>query len=215
MSLQSFRPSMDRPVLPTLHLVEEINHRVVNTFAEAIASLSLAARRAGGPSPQAVLAEAASRLHAHAEAHRALFAPRAAGLVDLGDYVGRLFVSLSTATLADKRIRLALETDDVWIDAERGWRVGLILAELVRNAARHGLRDGCGGIRVRILERGGEVTCLVEDDGPPVAAVTPGRGQAVVCALADELTGQVDWTFGPEGCRARLRFPVLPRPGAD
>lgn len=209
MQLQPLRPPMEGP--PTaLHLVEEINHRVVNTFAEAIASLSLAARRPGDASPQAILAEAANRLRAHADAHRALFAPSRDGGVELGSYVGRLLVPLSGAILAGRDIRLVLATEDVWMEAARGWRVGLIVTELVRNAARHGLQGRRGSIEVTLCEHRGEVICVVRDDGAAKPLGTPGRGQEIVRAIARELAGDVEWAFGPRGCQARLRVPIDP-----
>ena len=61
-----------------LHLVEEISHRVVNEYAEAIAILALAASR-GSTTAQSALTQAAERLRAHADSHRALLAPRPRG----------------------------------------------------------------------------------------------------------------------------------------
>jgi two-component sensor histidine kinase len=55
-----------------LHLVEEISHRVVNEYTEAIAILALAASRGHAPADLA-LARAANRLRAHADSHRAFF----------------------------------------------------------------------------------------------------------------------------------------------
>ena len=73
---------------PSLELVEELNHRVVNEYAEAIACLTAAARRSPSPFARKALTDAAHRLMAHADAHRALLPPPVEGMVSLADYVG-------------------------------------------------------------------------------------------------------------------------------
>jgi len=190
-----------------LHLVEEISHRVANEYAEAIAGLSLAAAGSPRSDVQEALRAAAERLRAHAETHRALLPP-VRGEVDLADYVGRLCAAFSKAALADRRIRLAVETDEVWMASGRAWRVGLAVAELVRNAARHGLRGRAGAIVVRIAREDDDVVCSVCDDGAAEAIVEPGRGVGLVQALAGELDGSVEWWFTPRGSLARVRAPI-------
>jgi two-component sensor histidine kinase len=194
------------PGLP-LHLVEEISHRVANEYAEAIAGLSLAASGCAHDEVRQALRAAAERLHAHAESHRALLPPISAH-ANLADYVGRVCNAYARATLAARRVRLEMETDEVWMASDRAWRIGLVVAELVRNAARHGLRDRAGTILVQIAQAGDEVICTVGDNGSASTASQPGRGVAVVRALAVDLGGSVDWRFGRGGSVARLRAPL-------
>jgi two-component sensor histidine kinase len=154
----------------SLYLVEEINHRVLNEYAEAISSLSLAARSASPPTREA-LARAMGRLHAHAETHRALLPPTT-GMINLADYAAQICESFSKSSLADSGAYITLVADSVWIASDRCWRIGLILAELVRNAASHGLGGGDGAIIVRIKTALGFVSCVVGDNGacPSAAA---------------------------------------------
>ena len=193
---------------PALGLVEALNHRVVNEYAEAILCLSTAARRSDDPLAQESLAHAAGRLMAHAEAHRALRPPAKGSQVNLADYVGQLCASLSRAALADSCVRLTLKVEDVWLEAERCWRIGLILAELVRNAARHGLRGGAGSISIRIRARRGVISCLVCDDGRVCGEPRAGRGRDLVQSLAAELGGAVDWRFTPVGTMVGFEAPI-------
>jgi len=189
-----------------LLLVEEINHRVVNEFAEAISSLSLAARSAG-PQGEPSIIKAAARLRSYAEAHRALMPPATAGAVNLGDYVGTLCASLAAAYLADHRVRLSLTADDVWLDADASWRIGLILTELIRNAWRHGLAGRPGTIAVQVSDRPATVCCLVADTGRGNPEAVAGRGRRLIEAIAAELGGVVEWRFSPDGSIARLEAP--------
>lgn len=191
-----------------LHLVEEINHRVVNEYAEAIASLNIVASRSDDDRVGRALALAIDRLHDHAEAHRALMPPRVPADENLADYVGRICSSFSRATLAARGLGLLLRIADVMLPADRCWRIGLVVAELIRNAARHGRFDADGHIAVHIAAQAGDVVCFVEDNGGPVGPVAPGRGQALIRSLVADLGGMVEWSFTAKGCAAIARVPI-------
>jgi len=195
------------PPMQPLHLIDEISHRVVNEYTEAICALGLAASASRNMDVQLALTSAASRLRAQVEAHRALQAPVVDGPMDLADYVGQLCGCLAKAPFAETGVRLTVSSDEIWLDAARCWRVGLIVAELVRNAARHGLSGEPGGIWVEIAEASGRIICQVCDDGRGAPTVRTGRGRRLVQAIAAELGGTVDWTFAPGGCCVRLDFP--------
>ena len=190
-----------------LHLVEEISHRVINEYAEAIAILSLAASR-GEATAAPALRLAADRLHAMAEAHRSLLVPITEEAIDLGDHVGKLCASLSRASLGERGIRLTVTTDEIQLDAARCWRVSLIVSELVRNATRHGLKSRQGSIHVTLNRRGSSVWCVVCDDGCAAFDPPEGRGRRLIRALTTELGGSVEWKFTPCGSVVGLRFPV-------
>ena len=193
-------------VLQPLHLIDEISHRVVNEYAEAICALGQAAKAAHDSQAQRALTSAASRLRAQAEAHRALQSPVVDGPMDLADYIVQLCACLARAPLVDNGVRLRVTADEIWLDADRCWRVGLIVAELVRNAARHGLSGGAGAIWVVVEDAAGHVSCSVCDNGEGSPGACPGRGQRLVQALAAELGGSVAWRFAPNGCCAVLEF---------
>lgn len=193
-------------VLQPLHLIDEISHRVVNEYTEAICALVRAAKAAHDVRARLVLTSAATRLRAQVEAHRALQAPVVDGPMDLADYISRLCACLARAPLAENGMRLRVTADEVWLDADRCWRVGLIVAELVRNAARHGLSGGAGAIWVVLEDAAGHVSCSVRDNGEGSPGMCAGRGQRLVQALAAELGGSVAWTFAPNGCCAVLEF---------
>jgi two-component sensor histidine kinase len=146
------------------------------------------------------------------EAHRALQAPLVDGPMDLADYIGQLCACLARAPLAENGMRLRVTADEIWLDAGRCWRVGLIVAELVRNAARHGLSGGAGAIWVVVEDVAGRVRCSVCDDGAAALGVRPGRGRRLAQALAAELGGSIAWSFAPNGCCVVLEFALTPEP---
>ena len=209
-------PTTDLPEIPpaALGLVEEINHRVINEYAEAIAMLSLAAGRAE-PGLKDALFGVADRLRDHAEAHRALLPPMAGGVISLGRHVEAICASFTKATLAGRGIHLLLKTDDILLSADRCWRIGLVIAELVRNAMRHGLSGSPGSIEVRVTGNRGRVTCLVSDSGGAAPGRSPpGRGQRLVRTLVADMGGAVRWSFTPRGSFALARVPVTSPPKA-
>lgn len=181
---------------------------MVNEYTEAICALGLAASASRNINVQLALTSAASRLQAQAEAHRALQAPIVDGPMDLADYVGQLCGCLARAPFAEGDVRLMVRADEVWLRADRCWRVGLIIAELVRNAARHGLAGRPGVIWVEIAQASGRIDCTVCDDGSGKPMARTGRGRRLARALAAELGGSIDWTFAPGGCCVRLEFPA-------
>jgi two-component sensor histidine kinase len=195
-----------RPV--ALHLVEEIGHRVVNEYTEAITLLGATASLAPDKRTRECLTVAAERLTAYVAAHRALLPPAGEGAMDLGDYIGRLCSAYSRASLAERRIWISVDTEEIRLASERCWRVGLIVTELVRNAARHGLAGRCGAIAVSLAWRSGRVTCLVRDNGFAAANAYPGRGLRLAQSLAAELGGSVSWEFSAQGTQARLDLPA-------
>jgi two-component sensor histidine kinase len=183
----------------TVNLVEEIHHRVVNEYSEAISSLSLAALRTGDDKAKAELAKAAERLRDHAASHCALMPPPVGDTTNLSDHIGRICKAFTKATLEERGVLLTLETIDVVLPAERCWRVGLVVAELIRNAARHGLQGRNGEISVQFVELAGLLTCLVGDTGRPPVDMKPGRGLRLIRSLVADLGGSVEWSFTSEG----------------
>jgi two-component sensor histidine kinase len=195
--------------LESLLLVEEIRRQVVDEYTLAIASVSVDASRIVDPSARATLLRAATRLGAFAEAHRALQPPVADTEIDLGDYLDQVCSALSDADLRDRGVKLILLEDDVRLAPARCWRVGLIIAELIRDSARHG---GAVMIVVEVRLVGGEVRCQVADNSGPGPDPRPWRGHHLVESLAEELGGDVDWRFGANGVTATLNFPLMPPP---
>ena len=192
----------------SLRLVEEINHRVLNQYCEAIATLSLAASGTGDDDARGVLVQAADRLRDHAESHRALLPPRADDQANLAPYIGQVCRAFSRAALADRKVELVLKTCDVMMPADDCWRLGLVVAELVRNAARHGLRGTGGEIGVHISRQATLVHCLVRDNGRPPVRPVPGRGQDLIRSLVADLGGVVEWCFTPDGAAALVQVPL-------
>ena len=193
-------PSPDERVL--LH---ELNHRINNEFAAAISAVSLP-RPFQRPSGQSGPEWRGRVLHHYADVHRALQTPdhdRRSTLRRLH----QLCVSISRSKLENREITLALSAQSLQLPAERCWRLGMILYELITNAARHAFEGGGGEIRVAVRLDGAFVKCSVQDNGSAAPNMHPGRGLQIVDALSEALGGCFKQTLGPPGSSSLLVFP--------
>jgi len=191
-----------------LVFVEEISHRVINDYSRAISALSLAARTIDHVPARLAILGAVRSLHSQADAHRALQAPFDRGNIDIGDYLQTACAAVSNASLARAEIRLTLSRCTVQLPADLCWRIGLVVTELVNNAARHGLGWAAGDIRVDLETTKTELRCSVSDSGRAPAAPKRGRGSKIVSALVADLGGRIDWSFDMPGVSVVVRVPL-------
>ena len=189
--------------------VAELLHRVSNEYASAISLASVMASRASSHEAKSALETVIEHLVQLATAHRVLLPPVVDGTVDLGDYLTRLCQAKVAAELERRGTTLRLAVGSpLALDPARCWRVGLIVSELITNAARHGLPSGRGEIFVSVGVNAGRVVCRVSDNGAATAALRPGLGTRLVDALAAELDGHVERRFGGDGATITLTFPA-------
>jgi two-component sensor histidine kinase len=192
--------------VPWLFLAE-IEHRVANEYALAVASISLAASRTSNLEARATLGGTAQRLRDFANVHRSLRTPASTGEVELAAYLGQLCHALSRARLDERRISLSLVTANVLIESQRCWRVGLIVSELITNCVRHGFNRAGGEIAIQIARSRDAVLCTVSDNGRAACGAALGRGGQIVDSLAKELGGFVERRYGARGTTVVLSFP--------
>jgi two-component sensor histidine kinase len=188
-------------------LLHELNHRINNEFAAAISVVSLSAARSGNKEVKAALSGVTELLHQYADIHRALQMPESNTVVDAAAYLGRLCRSISRSQLDRRKIRLVLAAQPVRLPAHRCWRLGMIVFELINNAARHAFSDGAGEIRVELSQAGAFAKCGVVDDGSAATAIRPGHGLKIIEELSESLGGRFEQKFGSWGSWSVLVFP--------
>src|SRR5271168_836862 len=133
---RSMRGSTVSESCSNLLLVEEMTHRVMNDYSIAVAILNEAATYCSDAGAKSLLAIASRRFRTLAATHRSLLAPPSGEELDVGLYIGRICSSLCESILAERKIRLLFQPCAAALSSEQCWRLGLILAELIRNAAR-------------------------------------------------------------------------------
>jgi len=196
------------PVSEAGLLLREFSHRINNEFTSAIGLISAAAARCESGTAKAVLDAVQDGLHNYARVHHALQMPEYGILTDASPYLQRLCYAISRSKLESNGIELVFVSLPFRLSSERCWRLGLIVSELVTNAARHAFKDRRGTSRVEIVHSSSFVRCSVADDGAADVDARPGCGLKIVRALAESLGGTIDHHFKPEGTVAVLAFPL-------
>ena len=201
-------PSSDGCFSETRLLLHEFSHRIINEFASAIATVSVAARRCANDEAKAALSAVEHRLENYAQVHNALQMPANPICIDAAVFLRQLCRAISRSKLESKGIELLLVERTFQMSAERCWRLGLIVSELITNAERHAFRNGGGLIRVELLPSLSFLECRVTDNGAGEANTGSGHGLKIVEALTKSLGGTIDQRFGPHGGTAVLIFPA-------
>jgi two-component sensor histidine kinase len=188
----------------------EVNHRVKNSLAIVASLLRLQAKTAD-PAARDALRQAADRIHAVAALHENLSKPGSRDVLNAADYLRELCSGLSSSLLDARRVTLSLRAEPVPLPAQTAQALGLIVNELVTNAAKHAYpAQGAGEIRVGLELRGGKLILEVADDGRGMPAMRPvrsGLGMGIVGMLAGQLDGEVTIHPGP-GARVTLVCPA-------
>lgn len=190
-------------------LLREITHRVNNELASTIGFVALTAAQSGNEEVKIALSGVIQRIHEFAAVHRALRMPGHNDSVDASTYLRDLCQSISNARLQYRNIELLFREASLKLGAQRCWRMGMIVSELIVNASRHAFSGDGGKILVELSSGDALAVCTVTDNGSAPENVRPGQGLTIVRALAGDLSGSVDHQFGPRGTIVTLSFPVF------
>jgi two-component sensor histidine kinase len=191
-------------------LLRELTHRVNNEFASVIGFVSLISSRSKSHEVKSALAAVTDRLRRYAKAFHALNRPEQEILIDASSFLRQLCQSISRSKLEWQGIELVLVENPVEIDAERCWRLGMIVSELVENAARHAFVERKGKIYVELWLSGPCIICCVADNGKAAKEFRMGRGSQIVDKLAASLDGKLERRSGWLGSMTTLSFPRFP-----
>jgi two-component sensor histidine kinase len=189
-------------------LLDELNHRISNEFASLIAIVSRAAAASGNDEVKRALRGVAQLLHHHAQVHRALRPPDQETLVNAEGYLSELCNAISRSKLDPLKIDLVLTARPLLLESSRCWRLGMIVSELITNAARHAFAGRPGRIRVELLRAGGFAKCIVSDSGSAAAHIQPGHGLRMVEELTKALDGRFERRFEGAGTTSIVIFPL-------
>jgi len=205
-------PSFQPPLPQERVLLQELNHRINNEFCSAISVVSLTAARSSNKEVKAALTDVTELLHHYAGVHHALRMPENDVRVDAAAYLRKLCLSIRRSKLDRVKIDLVLAAPRLWLQSDRCWLLGMIVYELVTNAARHAFPGGNGGIRIELLRAGKFVECRVLDNGSAPVNFQPGRGLMIVDELTKALGGRFDQKFRSKGSASVIVIPASGEP---
>jgi two-component sensor histidine kinase len=135
------------------------------------------------------------RVKSFALVHKFLYSPDSdAHMVEMREYLANLTKHLIEALFLTGDVRIVTETDPMRMPRDQAVTIGLIINELVTNAAKHAYPDGKHGrIRVGVTRGNGEIACIsVRDEGVglPPAFDLEKRGRGLGMRLATALAQQ-------------------------
>jgi two-component sensor histidine kinase len=190
-------------------LLRELDHRIQNELTFAICAVSAKAVQSDSVAVKAALLDVVDLLHQWGDVHRALYMPEQERLIDVATYLQQLCFAVTKYRLDRLAIRVLFSADDLRLEGERCWRLGLIVSELLTNVARHAQFDaGHPELRVELLLAGNVVKCRVSDNGSAPEPVRRGRGLAIIGELANSLGGRAHTSCTAAGYYFLLSFPL-------
>ena len=195
-----------------LLLLRELNRDRIkkkNELTSAVHRISAKAVQSDDVAVKAALLDVVDLLHQCADVHRALRMPDQGRLTDAARYLQQLCFSITKYQLDRLAIRVVFSADDLRLEGERCWKLGLIVSELLTNVARHTqFDDRHPELRVELLLASNVVRCRVSDNGSAPETIRRGRGLAIVGELASSLGGRVHTSCAAEGSYFLVTFPL-------
>jgi two-component sensor histidine kinase len=196
-------------------LMKEIHHRVKNNLQLVSSLLNLEKESMFDSRDAAYLEDCRNRVHSMALVHENLYGSEHLDRISLQSYCEDLFSNLElTYRLNERGITLQREIQNLEMDLEVAVPLGLLITELVSNAAQHGFPEGGGSIivRYREAEQKGWMLLEVKDTGVGFPEdfdpdTSRGLGLQLVDSLVSQLNGTLQWLSG-KGVTVQVTFPA-------
>jgi len=197
-------------------LLEEMQHRIVNSLQIIASILMLKARNVASEETRGHLQDAHRRVMSVAEVQKYLHSAVGQDKVEIAPYLTKLCASLASSMIGEtSHTKLQVECGSGTIISTDAVSIGLIVTELVINALKYAFPDKTANavVTVRYHVSGGAWTLSVKDNGVGKAVVSvpqtkTGLGTSLVAALAHQLGAQVEIESSSEGMCVSIRQAV-------
>jgi len=181
-------------------LLREIHHRVKNNMQVISSLINLQSRRVSDPMVLDMFRESQRRIRSMALIHERLYQSSDLSRIEFSHYLGNLATHLFHSYQVDSnRIRLTLDTEEVFLNINTAIPCGLIVNELVSNALKHGFPNGRNGeVAIELHRVSGEGYLLrVKDDGVGFPEEldfrrTDSLGMQIVITLVSQIEGSIE-----------------------
>lgn len=189
-------------------MAKEVDHRVKNSLALVSKLLTMQSNTIKGSECAEELMTAASRVTAIGRAHQHLHSTDCTGLANCTDYVRRLCQDLWSIIGSEYVQEVAVAGADLHVSPRHLISIGLIVNELVTNAAKHGATR----IRVSLEQSPAGHALSVLDNGPGLPngfnpAASEGLGMKIICAQGQALDAKL--LFDQASGAYRTKFVML------
>lgn len=188
-------------------MLKEVNHRVANSLAIVSSLVQMQAHAIADPVAREAMRDTQARISAIAGVHKRLYTSSDVRTVDVNDYL-RSLVEESGAGLAQAvHLKFLPSPDELTIATDRAVWIGVIVTELLTNAAKYAYPAGTTGeIRVCVRSLPGQIEIAVEDDGVGWLGQGPiqgsGMGTRIIRAMTQSLQTELRYDAAGNGTRA-------------
>ncbi len=194
-------------------LLKEIHHRVKNNLQVVSSLLGLQARSIEDFATRKKFQESQNRIHSMALLHECLYQSDNLAKIHFTDYIKQLAEHLFRSYgVANERIRLRVDLENLYLDMDTAVPSGLIINELVSNSLKYAFSpEREGEIKIELRGKQDRMSMLaVGDNGIGLSAgldwtATKSLGLRLVRTLAQQLGATVELDEGP-GTRFRVIF---------
>lgn len=122
-------------------LIKEINHRVKNNFSILISLLRLSKNKKGKKKTEEFINDFEQRINAMLKIHEMLNTSESYSEVNISFYLYKI-VSEFKETFTQLAITSEIEDSDTMMDSKKALHLGLIITEILLNAAKHETANG-------------------------------------------------------------------------
>jgi two-component sensor histidine kinase len=191
-------------------LLREMHHRFANTLTVLISALRFNFELSASSGPMGALARLEARIVAFGNLHRSLLVGTKSDWVPVQHYVEHLCKALTDALLEPLGVTCEVNVDSGELRSERCELLGLVIAELVTNAAKYAFSNRVDGVvRVELVRKADVWLCIVSDNGDGTNAAMPGIGSRIVEQLVLTLGGNCTRRMGFGGTSIVVTCPVV------
>jgi two-component sensor histidine kinase len=191
-------------------VIRELQHRMANSLAILQANCRLEFGSISDPRLREGMRRHELCIGRLAELHRFFSRGVGHGEVAAADYFQPLCSVLSRVVLVPISLHCETLVGEGILDADTCECLGLIIAELAMNAAKHAFAGRSDGhIRVELCAPDGIAwCCTVADNGCGMRNARLGAGSRIVDALIQMLDGQMVIDTCPAGTTVTIQFPA-------
>ncbi len=200
-----WRPSAEAPMGDLM--IRETNHRMLNTLSIINGHLHRDLAHLG-PSVRTAVSLCSARIAAFGDVYRMLAVGLESDPVEVAEYVSGLSRALTTAILEPQGLRCSVSVGEGMADPKLCEQLGMIIAELVTNAAKHAFRDRTGGcVRISVDYQDPNWRCTVSDNGCGHPKGRAGGGTRLIAGLLEAMGGTLETASGAQGTSIRVALP--------
>jgi two-component sensor histidine kinase len=190
-------------------LLREMHHRFANTLMVLMSMLQDEFSIA--PAFRDSINRCEARMVAFGNLHRSLVIGATTEWIPVRDYIEHLCEALSDALLKPRGIRCEVFADEGEVPSGRCEQLGLVITELVTNAAKHGFCGRNEGlVRIALINEIDSLICSVSDNGVGTDMESMGGGSKILDQLVRALGGNIVRRSGRYGTSVTVSCQLQP-----